>query len=101
MHGAGKQQLRNDYSNVAAFNLLGWLHSLIELWAWDRSHGVLCDRRRSLWDNRLRRPSHADRRNALRRLCWENDFLCCMAQRHIDPQFQRLIKTLIDYVVGL
>lgn len=79
VHGAGKQQLRNYYSNVAAFNLLGWLHSLIELWAWDRSHEELCDRRRSPWDNPLRRPSHADRRNALRRLCWNNHFQRSMA----------------------
>lgn len=101
VHGAGKQQLRNYYSNVAAFNLLAWLHTLIELWAWDRSHEQLCDRSASPWDDPARRPSHADRRNALRRLCWNTQIQRCTALRPIDPEFQQLVITLIDYAVGL
>lgn len=73
VHGAGQQQLRNYWANVAAFNMNLWLHTLIELWAWDRPHEELADRRASPWDDATRRPSHADRRNALRRRCVQEE----------------------------
>lgn len=69
VHGAGQQQVRNYWANVAAFNMNLWLHTLIELWAWDRPHEELANRQASPWDDATRRPSHADRRNALRRTC--------------------------------
>lgn len=65
--GAGQQQVRNIWANVAAYQLNLWMHTLVELWAWDRSHGELCDRSDSPWDDADRRPSHANRRTALRR----------------------------------
>ena len=43
------------------------MHTLVELWAWDKKHEELCDRTDSPWDNAERRPSHAVRRKALRR----------------------------------
>jgi hypothetical protein len=100
VHGAGKQQLRDYDSNVAAFNLLGWLHTLIELWAWDRSHEQLCDRSASPWDDPARRPSHADRRNALRRECWRNQLKRCTALRRIRGPFKRLLESLLQFAVG-
>ena len=36
VHGAGQQQLRHVWANVGAWNLIGWWHTLVELWAWDR-----------------------------------------------------------------
>jgi hypothetical protein len=74
VHGAGQQQLRNYWANVAAFNLNLWLQTLIELWAWHQPHEALTDRSASPWDDATRRPSHADRRNALRRSCLEAAF---------------------------
>ncbi len=74
VHGAGQQQLRNVWANVGAFNLLLWLHTLIELWAWNLPHEQLCDRRQSPWDDPTRRPSHADRCKALHRACFAEDF---------------------------
>ena len=65
--GAGRQQLRDVYANVGAFHLNPWLHTPVELWAWGRPEGRLIDRRASPWDDRDRRPSHADRRRAVRR----------------------------------
>ena len=56
------------------YHLNLWLHTLIELWAWHRPPKELVDRRRSPWDDADRRPSHADRRNALRRQCLEEEF---------------------------
>jgi hypothetical protein len=64
--GAGQQQVRNIWSNLAVYNLNLWMHTLVELWAWNRTHEQLCDRSDSPWDNAQRRPSHANRRKALR-----------------------------------
>ena len=64
--GAGQQQVRNIWTNVAVYHLNLWMHTLVELWAWRRHQAALCDRRDSPWDNAERRPSHADRRKALR-----------------------------------
>ena len=36
VHGAGQQQLHHVWANVGAWNLIGWWHTLVELWAWDR-----------------------------------------------------------------
>jgi hypothetical protein len=65
--GSGQQQVRNIWTNLAVYNLNLWMHSLVELWAWDRPAEQLCDRSDSPWDDAARRPSHANRRNALRR----------------------------------
>jgi DDE superfamily endonuclease len=69
--GAGQQQVRNIWTNVAVFHLNLWMHTLVELWAWKRSHANLCDRSDSPWDDPDRRPSHANRRRALRQLIIE------------------------------
>lgn len=63
--GAGQQQVRNIWTNVAVYHLNLWMHTLVELWAWRRHHAALCDRRDSPWDDADRRPSHANRRKAL------------------------------------
>jgi hypothetical protein len=74
VHGAGKQQVRNYWANLAVYHITLWWHTLIELWAWKKSQRELTDRSDSPWDDAGRRPSHADRRNALRRQCLENEF---------------------------
>ena len=65
--GAGQQQVRNIWTNVAVYNLNLWMHTLVEVWAWDKTGRQLVDRSDSPWDDSDRRPSHADRRKALRR----------------------------------
>jgi hypothetical protein len=67
VHGAGQQQVRHYWANLATFHLSLWVHTLVELWAWQRSAGRLRDRRDSPWDDPERRPSHADRCKALKR----------------------------------
>jgi hypothetical protein len=47
VEGAGQQQLRHLWANLAAWNLNLWAHTLVELWAWSRPKAVLCDRRQS------------------------------------------------------
>jgi DDE superfamily endonuclease len=73
--GAGKQQLRCLWANIGAYHLNLWMHSLVELWAWNQSKARLCDRRDSPWDDAERRPSHADRRKALQRTILEAEYL--------------------------
>ncbi len=70
--GAGQQQVRNIWTNVAVYNLNLWMHTLVELWAWDKTGRQLVDRSDSPWDDSDRRPSHADRRKALRRQIFQH-----------------------------
>ena len=74
VHGAGQPQLRHVWANIAALHLALWLYTLVETWAWHKSHAELCDRSDSPWDDAKRRPSHADRCKALRRACLETEF---------------------------
>ena len=64
--GSSQQQVRNIWTNLAVYNLNLWMHTLVELWAWNKSHDELCERSASPWDDATRRPSHANRRKALR-----------------------------------
>jgi hypothetical protein len=49
--GAGQQQVRNIWCNLAVYHLNLWMHTLVELWSWNRSRDTLCDRRLSPWDD--------------------------------------------------
>jgi hypothetical protein len=95
VHGAGQQQLRNYWANVAAYHVTLWMHTLIELWAWPRSHAALVDRQASPWDEAERRPSHADRRKALRRECVEETFTAAQAATGRGTIIRTLFKRLL------
>jgi DDE superfamily endonuclease len=96
VHGVGQQQLRNYWANIAAYHLTLWLHTLIEVWSWHKPKKELVDRGASPWDDASRRPSHADRRNALRRQCLQEEFQHEAAadglNRKIRRAFSRLLK---------
>jgi hypothetical protein len=98
VHGAGQQQVRHYWANVAVYHLNLWLHTLIELWAWARSHGRLCDRRQRPWDDPDRRPSHADRRNALRRECLRGEFRRAQRRRPLSRKTQALFRRLLNLI---
>lgn len=98
VHGAGEQQLRNYWANIAAYHLTLWLHTLIELWAWHKSKKTLVDRSASPWDDATRRPSHADRRNALRRECLEEDFQRETAAAGLGRKLHRLWRCIVKMV---
>jgi hypothetical protein len=95
VHGAGQQQLRNYWANIAAYHLNLWLHTLIELWAWHKPHAELVDRSASPWDDPARRPSHADRRNALRRSCLEQEFASEATTTGLSQKARRLWNRLL------
>ena len=93
--GAGQQQVRNIWTNVAVYHLNLWMHTLVELWAWDRSRRELCDRRDSPWDDALRRPSHADRRKALRRLVIQTALSALTRDRPLPAKIRGLLRGLM------
>jgi hypothetical protein len=96
IEGAGQQQVRNFWANVGAFHLNMWVHTMVELWAWDKSAKMLCNRSDSPWDDACRRPSHADRRHALRRAVLSKTFFDISGHsrknRKIVRQFYKLMK---------
>ena len=73
-----------------------WLHTLIELWAWNKSKEELTDRSASPWDDPARRPSHADRRNALRRHCLKSEFSSAVSDGPEVSRFQKLWNCLVN-----
>jgi hypothetical protein len=98
VQGAGKQQVRNYWANLGAYHITLWWHTLIELWAWNKPQKALTDRSASPWDDAERRPSHGDRRNALRRECIANEFRRAGASGSIPRKIRRLWKRLTKLV---
>jgi hypothetical protein len=94
--GAGQQQLRNLYANVGAFNLNAWLHTAVEAWAWERSEEELVDRSQSPWDGEPRRPSHQDKRKALRRQVLRQEIDAVLAGPPDPQRFRELAEKLLD-----
>jgi len=98
VHGAGQQQVRHIFANLAVFNLNLWLHTLIELWAWDQPAKKLRDRSANPWDDAERRPSHADRRNALRRECIQEAFFHPRVRAALSRKTRTLVRSLVKLV---
>ena len=94
--GAGQQQLRNVYANVGAFNCNGWLHTMVEAWAWERPEEELVDRSASPWDDASRRPSHADKRKALQREVLRQEIEAVLAGPPDRQRFRELAEKLLD-----
>jgi len=98
VHGAGQQQVRYLWANIGAYHLNLWLHTVIELWAWGQPARKLRQRRASPWDDPERRPSHADRRNALRRACLEQTFPPGQGRAALPRKTRRLLRRLFRLV---
>jgi hypothetical protein len=95
--GAGQQQLRNVWANVGAFNINGWLYTTVEAWAWERSHEQLVNRSASPWDERERRPSHADKRKALQREVLHAETQEVLGGRQVPEGFWGLLERLVGF----
>lgn len=98
VHGAGEQQVRNVWVNVAVWHITAWLFTLIELWAWNQPANELVARDERPWDDALRRPSHADRRNALRRAQLHADFSATPITGVAARKFKTLLQKLLTLV---
>lgn len=72
--GAGQQQVRHVFASIACWHLNLWLHTLVELWAWNKPEEELVDRSTSPWEKNWRRPSHADRKRAWQRQALADEF---------------------------
>ena len=93
--GAGQQQVRNIWTNVAVYHLNLWMHTLVELWAWRRRHGTLSNRRDSPWDDADRRPSHANRRKALQQHIMQTELSAITAAWALPRKILQLAKRLM------
>jgi hypothetical protein len=92
--GSGQQQVRNLWSNIGAFNLNLWMHTLVELWCWNKPKAELTDRSDSPWDDPDRRPSHADRRQALQRACLAQEFAGLLLPDSVREKIRGLLRRL-------
>jgi hypothetical protein len=93
--GSGQQQVRNIWTNLAVYNLNLWMHTLVELWAWNKSGEQLVDRSDSPWDDAQRRPSHANRRKALRAHVLRNQLSTINAAWSLPAKILRLAERLV------
>jgi len=93
--GSGQQQVRTIWTNLAVYNLNLWMHTLVELWAWNKRRAELCDRSDSPWDDTTRRPSHADRRKALRRYVFRNELLAITNTWSLPQKIIQLAQSLM------
>jgi hypothetical protein len=98
VHGAGRHHLHHYRANVAAFDLNLWAHTVVELWAWQRSAGRLCDRRDSPRDDPGRRPSHGDRCNALKREELREVIRGAGRRRPLTRRIRTLLRSLVKLV---
>jgi hypothetical protein len=97
--GAGQQQVRNIWTNVGAWHLCLWMHTLVELWAWNKPADEIRDRTASPWDDPERRPSHADRRKALRRCHIDHEFTSIGASQPLTTKIINLFQRLRQLAV--
>ena len=93
--GSGQQQVRNIWTNIAVYNLNLWMHTLVEVWAWSQSGKQLVDRGDSPWDDAQRRPSHGDRRKALRRQILRNELSAITHTWSLPRKIIQLTKSLM------
>jgi len=98
VHGVGQAQTRNYWTNVAVYHVKLWWHTLIELWAWHRPARELVNRKDSPWDDPDRRPSHADKRNALRRKCLEEEFQAAAVLKPLPRKILSLWRRVVQLV---
>jgi hypothetical protein len=92
--GAGQQQVRNVFTNIACFHLNLWMQTLVEAWAWHQPADDIRDRSACPWDTPDRRPSHADRRKALARQCLQRELSMPHITHYISQPIHKLLQTL-------
>jgi hypothetical protein len=93
--GSGQQQVRNVWANIACWHLNLWLFTLVELWAWKKSATELTHRDDSPWDDVERRPSHADRRNALQAACLAEELSAALPAAPLPRKIRETLKRLL------
>lgn len=93
--GAGKQQVRNVWSNIACWNINSWLYGLVELECWDAEMEQVVNRSDRPWDNPDRRPSHADRRRKIALEMLRKRFISELPAAQLTPKTIELFDELL------
>jgi len=83
-------------SNEAATVMNMVFYTMVELATWSLTHKELTDRSNAPWDNPTRRPSHADRRNFLRRCILLNEFNLACNANSITTKLKNSLKRLLN-----
>lgn len=95
--GAGQQQVRHIWASVGSFHMCLWAFTLTEAWAWNRPEDALvAHRRASPWDDKPRRPSHADKRRAWRRELLAEDIDAVLQVGGNSARIHDLAERLLD-----
>lgn len=95
--GAGQQQVRHVWASVGSFHLCLWSFTLTEAWAWGQPGGELvAHRSASPWDDKPRRPSHADKRRAWRRELLANEIDAVLRDGAGDEEIRDLAERLLN-----
>ena len=97
--GAGEQQVRNVWSNIACWHLNQWMYTLVELCSWDVPAEELVDRSHRSWDNPERRPSHADRKRRIAREMLGQEINRVLLPLPNLLQIRRLVENLMTLCV--
>jgi hypothetical protein len=97
--GAAEQQVRNVHSNEGCFNLNLWLHSMVEVWAWDKPQEQVVDRSASPWDHEPRRASHRDKRKALQREVLRQEIQAVLSEPPNPQRYRELAEQLLALAV--
>jgi len=98
VEGLGQQQVRAIWANVGAFHLLAEAHPLTALWAWDRPREAIGDRSDAPCEDAARRPSPADRRQALQRRWRGQAFQRLAGGQPLAPEIQERVGRAIRHV---
>jgi hypothetical protein len=94
--GAGQQQVRFVWANIGAFHVCLWTFTMTEAWAWGRREEELVDRSDSPWDDKDRRPSHADKRRAWRRGLLAEEIRAALHPAITEAEIRALAERLLS-----
>ena len=94
--GAGQQQVRHVWASVGSFHMCLWTCTMTEAWAWNRDKdGLVAHRSDSPWDDKPRRPSHADKRRAWRRELLANEIDAVLREGTDSVKIRDLAERLL------
>jgi hypothetical protein len=95
--GAGQQQVRFVRASVGAFHMCLWTFTMTEAWAWNRAAKELAGHRSaSPWDDKSRRPSHADKRRAWRRELLGNEIRAVLRPGATEQELQAAAERMLN-----
>ena len=95
--GGGQQQVRNIWSSIGCWNLIGWVHTLVHMHSWDQPSQAIADRSDRTWDNPDRRPSLSDRIRLITKEMLAEELNSVLSPGADKPKIQRRVKELFLY----